>query len=147
LKWSRARKQYERQGLLVESEALEKAEAECLKDAELRERRKEREAERRAMEDQNFINNFAAKIREIYPNCPSGNEFVIARHACKKYSDRVGRSVAAKKFDENAITLAVIAHIRHTMTDYDALLIKGVDRYGARKTVAVEIEKVIVDWK
>ena len=30
LKWSRARKRYERQGLLVESEALEQAEVECL---------------------------------------------------------------------------------------------------------------------
>src|SRR5689334_57258 len=33
LKWSRARKRYERQGLLVESAALERAEAECLADA------------------------------------------------------------------------------------------------------------------
>lgn len=32
LKWSRARKRYERQGLLVEVEALARAEAECLPD-------------------------------------------------------------------------------------------------------------------
>ena len=32
LRWSRARKRYERQGLLVEAEALEKAEQECLAD-------------------------------------------------------------------------------------------------------------------
>ena len=36
LKWNRARKRYERQGLLVESEALEQAEKECLADAEVR---------------------------------------------------------------------------------------------------------------
>lgn len=30
LKWSRARKRYERQGLLVEAQALEMAEKECL---------------------------------------------------------------------------------------------------------------------
>jgi len=33
LKWSRARKHYERQGLLVEETALELAEDECLADA------------------------------------------------------------------------------------------------------------------
>jgi len=47
LKWSRARKRYERQGLLVESEALERAEQECLADSETRARRRKREAERR----------------------------------------------------------------------------------------------------
>jgi hypothetical protein len=35
LKWSRARNRYERQGLLVEEEALKKAEEECLADQEV----------------------------------------------------------------------------------------------------------------
>src|SRR5262249_9542499 len=52
LKWSRARKQYERQGLLVETEAIERAEKECLADQESRERRREREAVRRAELDE-----------------------------------------------------------------------------------------------
>ena len=52
LKWSRARKRYERQGLLVETEALEQAEKECLADAEVRARRQERAAKRRAEIDQ-----------------------------------------------------------------------------------------------
>ena len=47
LKWTRARKRYERQGLLVESEALERAERECLADSEARARRREREEVRR----------------------------------------------------------------------------------------------------
>src|SRR5215510_15524339 len=34
LKWSRARNRYERQGLMVEEQALEKAEEECLADSE-----------------------------------------------------------------------------------------------------------------
>src|SRR5215470_2971111 len=46
LKWSRARKRYERQGLLVEEQALQQAEEECLADDEARARRREREAER-----------------------------------------------------------------------------------------------------
>src|SRR6267378_2025339 len=48
LKFSRARRRYERQGLLVEESALELAEAECLADFEVRALRKGREAERRA---------------------------------------------------------------------------------------------------
>ena len=40
LKWSRSRKHYERQGLLVENEALELAEQECAADAETREARR-----------------------------------------------------------------------------------------------------------
>jgi hypothetical protein len=55
LKWSRSRKHYERQGLLVETSAIEKAEAESLQDAEIRERRRQREAERRKVIDQNFV--------------------------------------------------------------------------------------------
>src|ERR1700674_4470101 len=41
LKWSRARKRYERQGLLVEEQGLEKAEKECLADSEVRIRRRD----------------------------------------------------------------------------------------------------------
>ncbi|HEY6361295.1 MAG TPA: hypothetical protein VIX63_09330, partial [Vicinamibacterales bacterium] len=55
LKWSRARKRYERQGLLVEEHALERAEVACLNDAEARTRRREREAERRAELDAEFV--------------------------------------------------------------------------------------------
>src|SRR5215207_2514147 len=40
LQWSRARKRYERQGLLVEEAALQRAEQECLDDAEVRARRR-----------------------------------------------------------------------------------------------------------
>ncbi len=43
LQFSRARKRYERQGLLVQTEALVKAEQECLSDADVRERRQQRE--------------------------------------------------------------------------------------------------------
>ena len=48
LQWSRARKHYERQGLLVEEAALQRAEQECLNDADLRAQRQAREALRRA---------------------------------------------------------------------------------------------------
>ncbi|MCK4638573.1 MAG: hypothetical protein KAT33_04075, partial [Bacteroidales bacterium] len=91
LKWSKARKRYERQGLLIEEKALEQAEEECLADQEVRERRKQREQEKRAIIDKEFVKNFAKHIRELFPNCPKGKENIIAKHACLKFSGRVGR--------------------------------------------------------
>ena len=116
LRWSRARKRYERQGLLVEEQALEQAEKECLSDSEVRDHRRAREAERREELDRKYVERFAAKIRELFPNCPLEREFVIAEHACLKHSGWVGRSSAAKSLDEKAVELAVIAHIRHAET-------------------------------
>lgn len=146
LKWSRARKRYERQGQLIEELALQKAEQECLADADLRARQRERAAERREELDQAYIARFAKRIREIYPNCPPGREIIIAEHACEKYSGRVGRSASAKAFDQEAVTLAVTAHIRHVDTEYDTLLSQGYDRFEARALVRGEIEKVLDSW-
>src|SRR3989442_5091063 len=67
LKWSRARKRYERQGLLVEAQGLEKAEEECLADSEVRARRREREAIRREEVDSKYVEEFAARVRELFP--------------------------------------------------------------------------------
>ena len=117
LQWSRARKHYERQGLLVEESALQRAEQECLADADLRALRQEREAMRRDELDQEYIQQFAARVRELYPACPAGREQVIAEHACQKYSGRVGQSASAKALDEQAVRLAVIAHLRHAETN------------------------------
>jgi hypothetical protein len=147
LRWSRARKRYERQGLLVESEALEKAEQECLADSEARTRRREREAERRAELDRHYVERFAERVRQLFPNCPAGRELVIAEHTCQKYSGRVGRSAAAKGLDESAVRLAVIAHIRHAETDYDELLAQGFDRRDARAQVEGDVARVIAEWE
>ncbi len=147
LKWSKARKRYERQGLLIEEKALDQAEEECLADQEVRERRKQREAEKRKIIDNEFVKNFAKHIRELFPNCPKGKDKIIAKHACLKYSGRVGRSSAAKKFDEEAIRLAVIAHIRHTKTKYDELISRGYDRYDARSLVQPEVETIVEQWE
>jgi len=146
LRWSRARKRYERQGLLVEAEALEQAEQECLADEEVRARRREREAVRRAELDQQYVQQFAERVRELYPRCPPGREVTIAEHACLKYSGRVGRSAAAKSFDEQAIRLAVLAHVRHTETPYDELLASGHDRWEARAQVEGTVVWVVDQW-
>jgi hypothetical protein len=147
LKWSTARKHYERQGLLVEAEALEEAERQCLADGDARARRQEREAERRAELDQRYVEEFARHARRLFPHCPPGRERVIAEHACQKYSGRVGRSAAAKTLDDEAITLAVVAHVRHAETGYDKLLNKGRDRREARDAVRDDVGQVMRQWR
>jgi hypothetical protein len=147
LRWSLARKRFERQGLLVEEQALEKAEEECLADSEVRERRRNREAIRREELDRQYVEQFAQRVREIFPGCPAGRESAIAEHACQKYSGRVGRSASAKSLDEAAVRLAVIAHIRHRETDYDRLLSRGYDRCDARVEVERAVGAVLRSWE
>lgn len=147
LKWSRARKRYERQGLLVEAQALEEAEQECFADSEARARRKERETVRRTELDREYVKRFEMRVRELFPNCPPGREVAVAEHACLKYSGRVGRSAAAKSFDENAVRLAVIAHIRHTETQYDELLATGYERWEARAQVEKAVAQILSGWE
>lgn len=51
VRFSRTRKRYERQGILVEEAALEQAEQACRADEEVRDRRRRREEQRRAGQD------------------------------------------------------------------------------------------------
>ena len=147
LKWSRARKRYERQGLLVEERGLEQAEAECAADESARAAARARAAEWRAELDSHYVDSFARRIRELFPGCPPGREVEIATHACRKYSGRVGRSSAAKAFDVSAVRLAVVAHVRHAETDYDGLLVQGYGREFARSRVAQKVEETVDKWE
>jgi hypothetical protein len=147
VRWSRARKRYERQGLLVEPEALHRAEEESLADAEVRARRQARAAERRELEDHEFVTSFASAIGKQYPGCPAPEATEIAEHACCKYSGRVGRTAAAKAYSPEAIRLAVIAHIRHVHTEYDELLALYADRETAREIIRVKVSAILDDWQ
>ena len=106
-----------------------------------------REAERRELVDKEYMREYGEQIRRYYPHMPSGLEEKIAEHACLKYSGRVGHSEAAKRFDEESITLAVVAHIRHTKTKYDDLLMRGIDRHDARSLVREKIDRVLEHWR
>jgi hypothetical protein len=59
----------------------------------------------------------------------------------------VGRSASAKSLGEDAVRLAVIAHIRHRETDYDRLLARGYDRREARMEVENAVGKVLRSWE
>jgi hypothetical protein len=84
---------------------------------------------RRVELDHDYVKRFAARVRELYPGCPSESEVEIAEYACLKFSGRIGRSAAAKNLNEEAVRLSVVAHIGHNQTNYDKLLAKGYDRW------------------
>jgi hypothetical protein len=147
LKWRASRRRYERQGVLVEEVALCRAEEECAADQGVREAQQTRAAVRRAELDKVFVSDFSRRIRELYPSLPTAREQLIAEHACTKHSRRVGRTAAAKNFDADAIALAVIAHIRHAETPYDALLMQGTSRRDARSMVQAAIDHTCERWQ
>jgi hypothetical protein len=97
VRFSRARRRYERQGILVEEQALESAEAECLADEQARARRREREASRRAEEDRDLQQRMADEIRRLFPGCPPERAREIAGHTAARGSGRVGRSSAGPR--------------------------------------------------
>jgi hypothetical protein len=147
VQFSRTRGRCERQGLLVEEAALERAEKECLSDEEQRRVARHRAADLREQADERYLVQFTEQLRSQYPGCPPDEAERIATHACLKYSGRIGRSSAAKKFDAEAIELAVKAHVRHTHTRYDHLLAEGWERSEARHAVADQVIKVLDRWR
>ena len=64
-----------------------------------------------------------------------------------EYSGRVGRSAAAKALDEEAVRLAVIAHVRHAETNYDELLLSGIERREARDKVYSKVSRILGRWE
>ncbi len=145
--FSRSRKRYERQGILVEDAALDEAERECLADGEARACRREREEARRAGQDLAFQAEMAAEIVRLFPGCPATRAEAIAHHAGARGSGRVGRSAAGRALDPQAVTLAVAASVRHEDTGYDELLMSGVPRAAAREQVGAEVQRILASWQ
>jgi hypothetical protein len=147
VRWSRSRKRYERQGVLVEEPALALAEEQCMSDADARMRRRERDEVRRAELDARFRARLAEAIRRIFPGCPAERAIAIAEHTGVRGSGRVGRSAAGRAFDDSAIMLAVAASVRHQDTNYDSLLMDGLSRDIARERVRPAIDRVLTSWR
>jgi len=142
----RRRKRSERRGTLVEAAAIVRAEESCAAD---REKRAAKAVKRRAkdeVKEGEYLEEFRAKIFELFPSCPAEAAAEIARHACEKHSGRVGRSAAAKELDPEKVELAVRAHIRHVHTEYDALLAEGLVPRDARPLIRERLEEVAREW-
>ncbi|CAM4183389.1 DUF2293 domain-containing protein [Nocardiopsis rhodophaea] len=146
VRWDRRRKRFQRRGILVEETALERAEEQCLADEDLRARRRERDAVRRAEQDVELEARIAREILSQFPGCPEERALRVAQHTATRGSGRVGRSAAGREVEPKAVRRAVIASVRHEETDYDALLMSGVAREDARARIADAIDRVLADW-
>jgi hypothetical protein len=147
VRWRRSARRYERVGILAESEAIDKAEIQCLSDSEARARRRRREDERRADADRQFQTELAAEIVRAFPGCPTDRAQAIAKHTSARGSGRVGRTAAGRALDQHAVALAVEASARHVDTRYDELLMAGVGRAEAREQVRREVDNLMLKWR
>ena len=89
----------------------------------------------------------AEQIVGLFPGCPGERAQLIARHASVRGSGRVGRSVAGRALEREALELAVVAAVRHEDTRYDELLMSGVEREVARAQVRGEVARVLERWR
>ena len=147
VRFSRSRGRYERQGILVERSALEKAEQECVDDADERATARVRGAERRREQDRELVAQMTKQIGILFPGCPQAELNAIAERTAVRGSGRVGRTEAGRNLEQRALTAAVVAAVRHNHTGYDALLANGVDRATAREQVADTIDRILLKWR
>ena len=147
VRFNRAHKRYERQGILVEETALQKAEQECVQDADERAAARARAAVQRGEQDRKLVAQMTKLIADLFPGCPATEVAAIAEHTAVRGSGRVGRSETGRNLDEKALTLAVGAAVRHNHTPYDELLACGVDRADARQQIAGKVDEVLAKWR
>ena len=81
-----------------------------------------------------------AALRRLAPNIPPHEFGAVIDHA----RDSAGLKSAAP---ETAAWLSLVAYVRHTFTEYDALLVQGYDRDSARYFVADEMTEVLREWE
>lgn len=147
VRFSRSRGRYERQGILVENSALEKAEQECSLDAGERARARAVGAARRKEQDRVLIAAMVVRIGSMFPRCPPSEAAAIAAHTAARGSGRVGRTAAGRKLEAQALGAAVTAAVRHKHTDYDTLLAGGLDRALARARVDDRVQEILAAWR
>ena len=87
-------------------------------------------------------------LRRLFPYIPEGACTEILEHGFFKGSGGVGRSNRLE--DRLKIQLAVNAHIRHRLTQYDSLLAanKGQDaKFAAREMVYRQVQEIADSWR
>jgi len=147
VRFSRARKRYERQGVLVEEAALERAAEQCHADASKRLADREKASLRRVEQDRDLALRMTESILALYPGCPVKEAQAIALHTSRRGSGRVGRSAAGRALEAEALNAAVVAAIRHRHTRYDQLLMHGYSRRDARDAVYDTIYHLLERWR
>ncbi|ORY03334.1 hypothetical protein BCR34DRAFT_591627 [Clohesyomyces aquaticus] len=94
--------------------------------------------------DAALIRQAEAELHTLFPKIPKKEMEVVLKRAFRKHSGRVGRT--GKEPMRKKVQLAVIAHIRHTHTEYDQLLNGGLDRQDGRKATWKKLEQVLREW-
>ncbi len=137
--------------------AIEAARAEVAATAGRRAVQRERSRERREREEQDYVGDFDAAVRRLFPSIPDRDREQVVARTCEVGSRRVGRSAAAKALEDDPIRLAVRAWIRHGHTDYDARLERAgagrpfgraskEARQAARKAIRARVDEVAAAW-
>jgi hypothetical protein len=147
VRFSRSRGRYERQGILVEEPALQRAKEDCKLDAGARAKERKRRAAHLPEQDRKLVLATAQRIQELFPRCPPAEAREIAEHTAVRGSGRVGRTAAGRGLEEQVLKLAVVAAVRHRHTGYDALLASGLDRVLAREQVRDRVEEILAAWR
>lgn len=114
---------------------------------EVRKLRRLRDSQQRDEADVELRERLAAEIVRLFPACPQERAERIAWHTSVRGSGRIGRSAAGRALDGEAVMLAVAASVRHVDTDYDELLMSGVERETARAMVRDDVHKVLEGWR
>lgn len=86
-----------------------------------------------------------AAIKELFPRIPQNDLDEIVSRAWEKGENRVGNATDMPL--ARRVQLAVIARIRHTYTDYDALLGAFGDWAATRKEVEPSCLKKLIEWR
>ncbi len=78
-------------------------------------------------------------LRHLAPRVPA--------HECGAILDQAEDSPGLRTASpEKAAWLSMVAYIRHTLTDYDALLDEGYDRDAARHFVLRDMNAILTEW-
>jgi len=144
-------------GVAALEAAIDEAKEEVAASTPRREAARERSRERRALEEAEYRSAFERELLRLFPAIPPEDRDTIVRHTCEVSSGRVGRSSWAKSLAAEPIRLAVLAHIRHAHTDYDARLRQAgfgnafgragrEAREAARRAVRRTIDEVAARW-
>ncbi|HEX2217102.1 MAG TPA: DUF2293 domain-containing protein [Xanthobacteraceae bacterium] len=78
-------------------------------------------------------------LRRLAPRIPVHEFGAVVDHAI----DSRGLSTASA---ETAAWLALVAYVRHALTEYDELLEQGYDQDSARFFVAADMETILTAW-
>ena len=87
-------------------------------------------------------------LLDFFPNIPETDCSEILQHGFQKGSGRVGRSQSLE--DKLKVQLAVNAHIRHRLTEYDSILAANKEqdaKAAARQMVYDHVQAIADSWR